>query len=56
MHWNARTYLRLFLLVGGVGLLVLGVVNEDVLNVGIGAVAAVLGGGGLAYEWRETSE
>lgn len=56
MHWNSRTFLRLFLLVGGIVLLVLGVTNEELLNAAIGAVATALGGGGLVYEWRETSE
>lgn len=56
MDWTYRTVLRVFLVVGGGALLVLGILNSDVLNVGVGAIAVLLGGVGLAHEWRQASE
>ncbi|AFZ74051.1 hypothetical protein [Natronobacterium gregoryi] len=54
MHWRGRTIVRLFLLTGGTAFLVTGALGGDVLNVVLGAVAASLGGVGLASEWTET--
>ena len=56
MDVSYRTVLRVFLVVGGTGLLLLGVLDADVVNIGIGAVALFLGAIGLAAEWREASK
>lgn len=55
MHWNARTVLRAFLLLGGLAFLVSGLVGGETLTAGIGAVAVVLGVIGLAAEWNESA-
>lgn len=55
MNWTARTFLRLFLLVGGGLLSIDGLLGGDLLVAAIGAVAVVLGVVGLAAEWIETS-
>lgn len=55
MHWNLRTFVRLFLLVGGGLFLVNGAVAGETLGIVVGAVAVVLGAVGLAAEWNETS-
>ncbi|MDJ1434684.1 hypothetical protein [Halostagnicola sp. A-GB9-2] len=55
MHWSPRTYLRLFLLVGGTLLLANGILGGELLEIAIGAAAVGLGGVGLASEWRESS-
>lgn len=55
MHWNLRTFLRLFLFVGGALFLVTGILGSELLEMAIGAVAMALGGVGLASEWRESS-
>ncbi|GAB7020786.1 hypothetical protein [Halostagnicola bangensis] len=55
MHWSPRTYLRLFLLVGGTLLLANGTLGGELLEIAIGAAAVGLGGVGLASEWRESS-
>lgn len=54
-NWNGRTYLRLFLLVAGGAFLVWGAVRGSALDVGLGAVAVLLGGVGLAWEWRDNA-
>jgi len=56
MHWNFRTFVRLFLLVGGTLLLVWGLSGGDTLNAAVGALAVVLGAFGLAYEYRESTQ
>lgn len=56
MDVSYRTVLRVFLVVGGTGLLLLGVVNNDTVNIGIGAVALLLGAIGLVSEWRNASK
>lgn len=55
MNWNFRTYLRLFLLLGGIVFFAFGVADGETLQVALGALALIVGGGGLAYEWRETA-
>lgn len=55
MYWNLRTYLRLFLLIGGTIFLVNGILGGEMLEMAIGAAAVGLGGVGLASEWRESS-
>ncbi|WP_161493198.1 hypothetical protein [Natrarchaeobaculum aegyptiacum] len=55
MHWNVRTFVRLFLLVGGLALIGTGAAGGETLTVGLGAVAVVLGIVGLAAEWNESS-
>lgn len=55
MNWNYRTFLRLFLLVGGVVFLFLGLRDGERANLIVGGVAVVLGVGGLAYEIREAT-
>ena len=52
MNWNFRTYLRLFLLLGGIVFFAVGSTDGEGLQVALGAVALVVGGGGLVYEWR----
>jgi len=54
MDWDARTLLRGFLLVGGLLFLVLGLIRGELFDVGIGALAAVLGGFGLWYDRQST--
>lgn len=56
MDWDARTYLRLFLLVGGLIMLVWGITGDNTLNVLIGAGGLLLGAGGLVYEYRTAAE
>lgn len=56
MNWNFRTFLRIFLVVGGTGLLVFGLTAGDTLNTVVGAAALVMGVVGLTSEWRDTSE
>lgn len=56
MYWNFRTFLRLFLLLGGLVLLAWGIAGDAILNILVGGVAVLLGAAGLAYEWRETAE
>lgn len=55
MHWNFRTFLRLFLLLAGGVFFALGIADGDVVQIVIGGVAVVLGAVGLAYEWHETT-
>lgn len=55
MHWNLRTYLRLFLLIGGALFFVTGLRGGETVEMAIGAVAVGLGGVGLVSEWRETA-
>ncbi|SDQ55839.1 hypothetical protein [Natronobacterium texcoconense] len=55
MEWNLRTFVRLFLLVGGVALFVTGAVGSDTLDVVLGVVAATLGAVGLLSEWNDTA-
>ncbi|WP_293030493.1 hypothetical protein [Natronococcus sp.] len=56
MRWTPRTYLRLFLLGGGLLLLGSGLLAGDFLEVLLGAAATALGGIGLAAEWRADSD
>lgn len=56
MHWNFRTFVRLFLLLGGFVLLAWGVTGDDTLNIAIGVLGVVIGAAGLVYEYRETAE
>lgn len=55
MRWNLRTYLRLFLLGGGLLLLGSGLLAGELFEILVGAAGAVLGGIGLAAEWRTAS-
>lgn len=55
MNWNFRTYLRLFLVLGGIVFFAFGVLDGEPLQVALGAVALAVGGGGLGYEWRQTA-
>lgn len=55
MNWNFQTYLRLFLLFGGIAFLLFGDVSGDYVRIGIGVIAVIFGSIGLAYEWRETA-
>lgn len=52
MNWNVRTYLRLFLVVGGVGFLALGLTTSDTLQMVLGLLAVLVGGAGLVHERR----
>lgn len=56
MRWNLRTYLRLFLLGGGLLLLGSGLLAGDALEILVGAAGAGLGGIGIAAEWRAGSD
>lgn len=56
MNWNARTLVRLFLLVGGTLALVSGVLGGEAMELAIGAVAVVLGATGLVSEWKNASD
>ena len=56
MEFTFRTLLRAFLLVGGIGIAVMGALDGSSLDIAIGTVAAVLGGGGLLYQWRKGQE
>ncbi|MFU8866961.1 hypothetical protein [Natronococcus sp.] len=56
MRWTLRTYLRLFLLGGGLLLLGSGLLAGDRLEILLGAAGAGLGGIGLAAEWRAASD
>ena len=47
MDITARTILRLFLLIGGVIVLVFGIIDESTLNIAVGLLAAILGAIGL---------
>lgn len=55
MYWNFRTFLRLFLVVGGTAFLLSGTIEGETVQIVLGAVALVLGAGGLAHERRETT-
>jgi len=55
LNWNGRTYLRVFLLVAGSAFLVWGAIQGSAVDAGLGAVAVLLGGVGLAWEWRENT-
>lgn len=48
-----RTILRLFLLVGGIGIFWLGVQDDNTVNMVLGILAALLGAVGLLWEIRE---
>jgi len=50
VDWTARTFLRAFLLVGGLGFLVAGAGGGAPVDVGLGVAAALLGAFGL---WTE---
>jgi hypothetical protein len=50
MDVTGRTLLRVFLVVGGIAILVLGIVSDDPFQAGLGAVATALGAFGLWWE------
>jgi hypothetical protein len=50
-----RTLVRAFLLVGGLIFLVQGAIDGSVSELGLGAMAVLLGGVGLWWEWRKQS-
>lgn len=50
LDWNARTFLRVFLVAGGVTFIVSGTIEESLLNLGIGILALAVGATGL---WQE---
>jgi hypothetical protein len=52
---TGRTVLRGFLLLGGVAILGLGVLQGSSFNIGLGALATVLGGFGLWWELTQQS-
>ncbi|WP_255190570.1 hypothetical protein [Natronobeatus ordinarius] len=54
MHWNLRTVVRLFLLVGGVLALASGTLGGSTTTLLVGAVAMGLGVVGLVTEWNES--
>lgn len=54
MHWNLRTVVRLFLLVGGALALASGALGGSTTTLLVGAVAIGLGLVGLATEWNES--
>ena len=54
VHWNLRTFVRLFLLVGGALALASGVLGGATTTLLVGAVAMGLGVAGLATEWNES--
>ncbi|MDG5759659.1 hypothetical protein QA600_09930 [Natronococcus sp. A-GB1] len=56
MRWTPRTYLRLFLLGGGLLLLGSGLLGGELFEILIGSAGAVLGGIGLVAEWRDVSD
>jgi len=55
MNQNPRSLLRVFLLVGGLAYLGLSVARGEVFGMTLGFLAAVLGGFGLLWEWRQQS-
>ncbi|MDG5820473.1 hypothetical protein [Natronococcus sp. A-GB7] len=56
MRWTPRTYLRLFLLGGGLLLFGSGLLAGDPLEMLLGAAGVALGGIGLVTEWRDASD
>ena len=56
MRWTPRTYLRLFLLGGGLLLLGSGLLAGELLEILLGAAGVALGGIGLVAEWRDVSD
>lgn len=46
-----RTLVRVFLVVGGIAFVALGVQDASAFDVGVGVVAIVLGAGGLYYQF-----
>ena len=56
MNWNLRTFVRLFLVIGGTVILVDGVLSGETVGILIGIVAVILGTVGLVFEWRESTE
>lgn len=56
MRWNIRTFLRLFLLVGGTVFLAESVRTGDQLGIGIGALAMGVGAFGLVTEWKADTD
>lgn len=51
-----RTLVRVFLVVGGVAFAVAGALEGSTLDVGFGALAALLGAFGLWWDRRESAE
>lgn len=53
-----RTLVRVFLVLGGIAFIALGIQDGAALDVGIGVVAVVLGAGGLYYQfyWQPAQE
>ena len=54
VHWNLRTFVRLFLLVGGILALASGALGGTPTTLLVGIVAVALGIAGLGAEWRES--
>ena len=54
MHWTLRTFVRLFLLVGGALALASGALGASTPTLLVGAVAMGLGLVGLVTEWNES--
>ena len=52
MDLTPRTVLRAFLLVGGIAVLGLGIIEESLVQIGIGVVAMLLGGFGLYTQYK----
>lgn len=46
-----RTLVRVFLVIGGITFVALGVQDGSAFDIGIGVVAIVLGAGGLYYQY-----
>jgi hypothetical protein len=55
MDFGFRTLVRLFLVVGGVAFAASGVSRGSTVRVGFGLLAALLGGFGLWWSYRESS-
>ncbi len=51
-----RTLVRAFLVVGGLGYAAFGLLEGSTLEVGFGALAALLGGFGLWWDRRESAD
>lgn len=56
MDVTPHTLLRGFLLIGGLAFVIYGLVDWSLFNLGLGIVAAVLGGFGLWWEFQTARE
>lgn len=51
-----RTVVRGLMVAGGLVFLLRGVLDGSTFDIGLGAVAIVVGGVGLLWEWRQQSD